>query len=86
MTTPAEDAVTSGENRHRETPRREAVSTPEGEGERPVAETSVAATPIRDVVERSAEADVIVMREGTDSVVSVLLGADASGPTHTPEG
>lgn len=40
-------------------------------------ETSVTATPVRDIVERSADADVIVMREGTGSVVSVLLGDDA---------
>jgi len=40
-------------------------------------ETSVTATPLRDVVERSAEVDVIVMREGAESLVGALLGEDA---------
>ena len=40
-------------------------------------ETATTETPIRDVVERSADADVVVMGEGDKSLLDVLFGDDA---------
>jgi nucleotide-binding universal stress UspA family protein len=40
-------------------------------------ETATTTTPIIDIVERSAEADVVVMGEGSESPFGILLGDDA---------
>jgi nucleotide-binding universal stress UspA family protein len=40
-------------------------------------ETATTTTPIIDIVERSAEADVVVMGEGSESPLGILLGDDA---------
>ncbi|MFB6092033.1 MAG: universal stress protein [Haloquadratum sp.] len=39
-------------------------------------ETTATATPLYDIVERTAEADVVVMGEGTESLVAALFGDD----------
>ena len=40
-------------------------------------ETGTTETPIRDIVERSADADVVVMGEGDESILDALFGDDA---------
>jgi len=40
-------------------------------------ETKTTETPLRDIVERSADADVVVMGEGDESILDVLFGDDA---------
>jgi nucleotide-binding universal stress UspA family protein len=40
-------------------------------------ETAITTTPIIDIVERSAEADVVVMGEGSESPLGILFGDDA---------
>ncbi|MFA1609607.1 universal stress protein [Halobellus rubicundus] len=47
------------------------------DGARLATETSVTDAPLRDIVDRSAEVDVIAMREGAESIVGALLGDDA---------